>query len=572
MKRILLLLLWCCTSHILLGQVMNWDWVQHLSGNLDKNFFSHIPRSIMIGQDDHVYLQSQYSLEINIGDTSIQAQTDTNLILHPSRQFIAHFSAQGEFLEATDLTAPYVDFGATLDHEDNFHLVGLSPTDTLRLPDTTLIMEGLARSIFKVKYTRDWKFLEINRELRTSGDILISPASKDLVSDSQGNIYMLYQDGANFVHLGDSTYQFDNQSENHYLLVKYTREGNIAWLKNFEFLFTQQVFDVNLHVDAQDNLIFAGTYRIYLKEDGILMFGQAQEEGRFREGFIFKYDPNGTRLWHKSFGALNYEDYCNDVLTDADNNIYLTGTFEGGNVDFDDVQIPVNRRDPFLIKLSPNGELIFGKVEATNSSFSAGRNLAIDDLGHIYLAGEFSRFDAEIGDTIISAVSISAEREIFVARYGLNGTFEELITARGDCLDAVSALEANSNGELIVTGFYECDITIGADTYTTNGSISGRNIFLSRIRGQSLVGLADVPAKERSLVVSPNPSSGNFWLRYSGEKQASAHPIAYRLYDSNGKYVKGGLIRMETALDLSPYPDGLYFLQVEDLHYRLIKN
>lgn len=572
MKRILLLLIWCCTSHILLGQVMDWDWVQNLSGNLDKNFFSHIPRGIMIGQDDHVYLQGQYSLEINIGDTSIQAQTDTNLILHPSRQFIAHFSAQGDFIEATDLTAPYVDFGATLDHEDNFHLVGLSPTDTLRLPDTTLIQVGLARSIFKLEYTRDWQFMGMSRELTTSGSSLLFPLSRDVVNDSQGNIYALYQDRTNFVHLGDITYEFDYQLEEHYLLVKYNRDGNIAWLKHFEYPFTQQSFDVNLHVDAQDNLIFAGTYRIYLKEDGVLQFGQTIEEGRFREGFVFKYDADGTRLWHKSFGAMDFEDYCNDVLTDTEGNIYLTGTFEGGVVDFDQVQLPVNRRDPFLIKLSPNGELIFGKVEATNNGFSAGRNLAIDDLGHIYLAGQFTGFDAEIGDTIISASTANAEQEIFVARYDLDGTFEELITAGGDCLDGVSALETNSKTELIVTGAYECDITIGDDIYTTNGSISGRNIFLSRIRGQSLVGLADAPAEEKSLVVSPNPSSGNFWLRYSGKEQTSAHPLPYKLYDSNGKYVTGGLIRIETALDLSPYPDGLYFLQVEDLHYRLIKN
>ncbi len=569
MKRILLLLLWCCTGHILLGQVLNWDWVQNLSGNLNKNFVSHFPRSVMIGQDDHVYLQAQYGLEINIGDTTLQA--DTNLILIPSRQFIAHFSAQGEFIEATDLTARFVDFGATLDQEDNFHLVGSSPTDTLRLPDTTLIQEGLARSIFKVEYTRDWQFLGINRELKISGTSLLRPISRDVVNDSQGNIYALFRDRTNFVHWGDSTHEFNYQLEEHYLLVKYNREGEVAWLKNFEFPFTQQSFDVNLHVDAQDNLIFAGTYRIYLKENGVLQFGQAQEEGRFREGFIFKYDTNGTHLWHQSFGAMSYEDYCNDVVTDGDGNIYLAGTFGGGTVDFDDMQIQVNRNDPFLIKLSPTGELIFGKTEATNTSFSAGRNLAIDNFGHLYFAGEFSRFDAEIGDTIVSANSISADGEIFVARYTLDGTFEGLITARGECLDAVIEMEANSKGEIIATGIYECEINFGLLNYTTNGSLSGRNIFLSRVRGENVVNVSAVPAEETRLVVSPNPSGGRFWLRYADGNPASARPISYQLFDSSGKSVKRGQIQVGAALDLTAQPAGLYFLQVQDFHYRLIK-
>ena len=67
------------------------------------------------------------------------------------------------------------------------------------------------------------------------------------------------------------------------------------------------------------------------------------------------------------------------------------------------------------------------------------------------------------------------------------------------------------------------------------------------------------PQLGKSLQISPNPFSSELLLRASGE------PIqAFKLMDLQGKTVfeQAGFDQEELSLTLTPFPKGLYFLQV----------
>jgi hypothetical protein len=106
-----------------------------------------------------------------------------------------------------------------------------------------------------------------------------------------------------------------------------------------------------------------------------------------------RFDPNGTFKWARTWGEADDNDVAMAVAPDASGNCYITGFF-ANTVDFDPgsgtVEIPSwGYYDAFVLELDQNGAYKWaGSIGGTDQD--TGQGIAVDSLGNIYIAGQFS--------------------------------------------------------------------------------------------------------------------------------------------------------------------------------------
>lgn len=161
--------------------------------------------------------------------------------------------------------------------------------------------------------------------------------------------------------------------------------------------------------------------------------------------------------WAKAFGGLG-ADKGNAVTTDADGNIYSTGTFEE-TVDMDPGPGVFNltsngESDIFVQKLNANGDLIwavsFGSVYADE-----GMDLVIDHAGNIYTVGSYADiidFDPSTSNT---SISIASGDDIFIHKLDASGNFIWAKGIGGTGIDFASAVAIDLTGNIYVSGIFE---------------------------------------------------------------------------------------------------------------------
>src|SRR5690606_9918666 len=105
------------------------------------------------------------------------------------------------------------------------------------------------------------------------------------------------------------------------------------------------------------------------------------------DAFLVKLSPEGKVLWARRGGGAAV-DSARDLAMDASGNIYVTGRF-GETATFGASTLTsVGRNDVFLVKYSPEGEVLWAR-----SGGGAGEDWAysvvVDAGGDAYLAGDF---------------------------------------------------------------------------------------------------------------------------------------------------------------------------------------
>ena len=131
----------------------------------------------------------------------------------------------------------------------------------------------------------------------------------------------------------------------------------------------------------------------------------------FYDFYVLKLDPNGNFLWAKKFGSNVDDDMANAMTIDNNDNIVITGYFFGNNVDFDPnagttLLSSYGLRDIFILKLDPNGNLIWVKQIGQASGSDECYSIASDINSNVYLTGYFYNtidFDPNAGVYNMSA-------------------------------------------------------------------------------------------------------------------------------------------------------------------------
>lgn len=169
-------------------------------------------------------------------------------------------------------------------------------------------------------------------------------------------------------------------------VAKLTSNGEHIWSQRFGDMSNQ--IAKSLTSDSSGNVILAGTFEGSLDFGG----GTLESQGGY-DIFLAKLNPEGAHDWSHSFGdeAL-WRQEANDVAVDLDDNILVTGEFEG-TVDFGGGPlVNVGASDLFCAKFDRDGNQVWsrGYGDSHATDYHVAYSVCPDPWGNAAFAGHFS--------------------------------------------------------------------------------------------------------------------------------------------------------------------------------------
>ena len=254
-----------------------------------------------------------------------------------------------------------------------------------------------------------------------------------------------------------------------YATVAYDPSGTLLWEAFFATEPVQSEYATVpfLALDASENLIVAGT-----------IMGQDYYS---RDYLTIKYDAEGNPLWVAQLDGTGGTDSAVAMVTDASDNVYVTGTTSHD---------PVTKFDYLTVKYDPQGnELWAVRYSGPLDSYDEAKALAVDQEGNVYVTGESESDPPGGGEDYLTVKYDSEGNERWTARY--NGP--------DDREDTPVAIRADSFGRVFVTGTAwtafvggscpSCPVGDYVNMATVAYDSSGNELWAD-LRGDSAAGMA----------------------------------------------------------------------------------
>lgn len=303
------------------------------------------------------------------------------------------------------------------------------------------------------------------------------------VCDKDGNIYVTGTYGATAdFDPGDSTYNLTPKGWNDIYVLKLDTDGNFIWATGFDGTDREQGNAIT--IDKNGDLLVTGKFEGDVDfdpdPDSLLNIHPAGRD----DVFILKLSNDADLIWVKQLGGTQIET-GNAIATDNENNIVVTGYFEG-TVDFDPDEnetkeiTSLGGHDIFVVKLDSNGNLIWVK-QMGGDDHQEANGVDIDAGNNIFIAGTFrDTADFDPGSNVEELIAMS--EDIFIENLDQDGNFRWVNHIGNNdwpqCFDIVCA----GNGNLYITGGfqYTIDLDPGYGVYeqTSNG---GYDIFVEEL-------------------------------------------------------------------------------------------
>jgi Beta-propeller repeat len=256
--------------------------------------------------------------------------------------------------------------------------------------------------------------------------------------DASGNVYVV----------GDTSGRLDGNplvGTNDLFITKYNASGVKQYTKTLgaELATT---FGRSVAIDPSGNVYVAGYTNGKLGIDPNVGIYDA---------FVVKYNSNGDSLYIKQLGVAGAVTAGFSVAVDANLNVYVSGTTSGtlGNSPKKGVA------DSFVAKYDSNGDLKgTWQLGGGAGTGTAGRSVAVDSSGNVYVAGETS------GNLDVN--TLTGTTDSFVIKYNSAGILQYCLQRGVASADTYGkSVAVDSRGNVYVAG----DSTGGLDGNSSYG-------------------------------------------------------------------------------------------------------
>jgi hypothetical protein len=193
--------------------------------------------------------------------------------------------------------------------------------------------------------------------------------------------------------------------------LKLDPAGTPVWVTSFGGAYSDLVTAIDS--DGAGNIVVSGGFDRELIVEGEKLTGKGDTDA-----FVLALGPDGARRWVRTFGGVG-KDVAQGVAADPFGNVVVTGHFHD-EVAFGETKVTSKgNRDAFLLKLSPNAEILWVKAFG-DRDHDQGAEVAMDAEGNLAVAGVF-RFHIELGGERLAATHGADDKapfgDIFLARY-----------------------------------------------------------------------------------------------------------------------------------------------------------
>lgn len=495
MKRILIVILTGLFALTFSSNHANWDWAASAGGSgWDAG------NSIAIDSAGKSYLTGYFSNTADFGTISLTSAGEQDI-------FVAKIDPGGNWVWVERAGGLEMDSGTSivLDNDDYIYVTGYF-SDTADFGTSTLTSIG-GRDIFIARLDPEGDWLWAERAGGISNDYSFS-----ITLDSLNNILITgrFYDTADF---GDIELTSDGGAD--LFVAKLDGDGNWLWVEQGggeEF-----AEGISIVCDSNDNVLVSGSFI------GTAEFGDSIVISIDREDlFVAKLSSGGDWLWARRAGGL-LVDIGHSLVTDADDNVYVTGEFQLA-ADFGDIILESGSAylsDAFVAKLNADGDWLWAE-QATGSATVVSRAIAVNNDNNLVISGNYWH-NVLFGDILLTG----------------GGGFAAIIDSDGNWLWAEGAgdtdslfcysLAVNAEDELYLTGAFGGYALFDSFLLASSGL---RDIFIAKYDFSLDINL---PVAGRIYAVNyPNPFNPSttilFDLPHSGE-------IVLDIYNIRGQKV-----------------------------------
>ena len=300
----------------------------------------------------------------------------------------------------------------------------------------------------------------------------LNDGGQKLASSEDGFIYLAgyFQDAVDFV-AGSSTFSLSSKGAIDGFFLKIDSAGELVWVKGIGG--TGDDYADIISLSPEGKVLVGGTFWGTIDLDpgqGVNLISSTGQS----DIFFGMFDENGEFDWGQSLEGVN-SDILGKGLVDHEGHLVFTGLSSGG-IDFDPssavFNLPLNTSSSsFLARYSIDGSFEYAFYLSDQEVVSCV-DLIEDKFGNLCLTGAFrNSIDLDPGPG--TAILNSPDRDIYFAKYDLNGNFRWAYGIRGDGTDFAGGLDISPSGEIILVGSSEertdFNIGIGIDTVPWNG-------------------------------------------------------------------------------------------------------
>ncbi len=251
--------------------------------------------------------------------------------------------------------------------------------------------------------------------------------------------------------------------------------------------------------------------------------------------FVAKYTTDGEFVWAFNIGSNDSMLADQGIALAADNlgSIYVTGLFQGSDVDFDPGPGSTNlsshgSTDIFLAKYSVDGVLSYA-FNIGGASSDIGIGLGVDGSGNPHLTGLISGtevdFDPGPDTKLLSSVG---EGDIFVAKY--SGTVDLFFAFNIGSVQSEDGkdLVVDHVGNIYVTGRFQgenVDFDPGPEPLMLSSN-GGNDVFVAKYNQRLNMDSGEVQVGALTArVITPDPASSRYEQTRKNPGTAATAPV-----------------------------------------------
>ncbi|OJJ21264.1 hypothetical protein BKI52_11915 [marine bacterium AO1-C] len=367
----------------------------------------------------------------------------------------------------------------TTDQQGNVYLTGYVSSTALDFDpaagNTTYTHHG-SRDIFVAKYDKNGVYQWVQVIGGTSNDV-----ANAIAVDDHGNVFItgyFESSSINFDPSGVAT-SLNSKGFRDLFLAKYNSNGEYQWAWNIGGGFEEAK---HVTTDNEGNVIITGSFFDFMNnidfDPATATSTKLTYKGGF-DGFVAKYNTNGTLQWAHSIGGSD-NDWGYGVATNQENKVYLTGSYKG-TVNFGATSLTsAGNEDIFVLKYDKNG--IQQWVQGIGGTeIDLGTDLVVDANGQVIVAGTFKGtavdFDPGAGSLLLN--SAGAE-DGFLLQLNTNGELQWAKSLGGTGQESNLRIAVDVLNNVVVTGTTQSGtLDFDPGTGDTKSTISGtQDLFL----------------------------------------------------------------------------------------------
>jgi len=319
----------------------NYLWSKSLGGDEDE-----IGRNILYDSDDNIVLRGRFEGTANFGGNDLESKGDFDI-------FLAKYDEDGNHLWSESFGGTGYDGdtepGMAIDNMDNILISG-KIKNLVNFGGEDLIIADGSADMYIAKFNEDGNHVWSNNFGSTDvgGGYTGTDSMRGVAVDNDGNIYATGRYDSDRINFGCDG--LTGYSTSDVFLVKFDKDGSCIWSKSFAENTYAEGKDIV--VDASGNVAMTG----YIGGASVDFGGGTHSlSGKSDQAFVARFDTDGNYIWSEIYGE-EFVDQGFDLDLDSSGNLFLTGRFASGSVDFNGITVTndnpaLANYDIFLFKL-----------------------------------------------------------------------------------------------------------------------------------------------------------------------------------------------------------------------------